>query len=235
MPYRILLRRDTSLNWEYNNPVLMLGEPGYESDTGMLKIGNGQDPWTQLNYIEGIEGPAGSSGSSGTSGMSVTGPTGNTGATGPQGEIGSTGPMGPTGPGYNYETGAWEPILYFSGATAGVTYSLREGYYTRIGDTVTLSANVTLTSKGDYPGQEPRLYGVPFIINSADATFSLMWFQNMTTPEAVDLYIGALYGAGINTFIRFGTGGSGYTNGLGWSNFQDNSSFKFTIVYKTRV
>ena len=40
MPYRILLRRDFSINWSYNDPVLMLGEPGVESDTGRLKIGD---------------------------------------------------------------------------------------------------------------------------------------------------------------------------------------------------
>ena len=38
MAYRIILRRDTSINWEKNNPVLLLGEPGYETDTGNLKL-----------------------------------------------------------------------------------------------------------------------------------------------------------------------------------------------------
>ncbi len=31
MPYRILLRRDNSATWLYNDPVLMTGEPGYET------------------------------------------------------------------------------------------------------------------------------------------------------------------------------------------------------------
>jgi hypothetical protein len=52
MPYRILLRRDFSINWSHNDPVLMLGEPGVESDTGRLKIGDGQSPWTALPYTE---------------------------------------------------------------------------------------------------------------------------------------------------------------------------------------
>jgi hypothetical protein len=56
MPYRILLRRDNSVTWTYNDPVLMTGEPGYETDTGRLKIGNGQSPWSDLNYYSGVTG-----------------------------------------------------------------------------------------------------------------------------------------------------------------------------------
>ena len=51
MPYRILLRRDTSIQWEYNNPVLLAGEAGFETDTGKLKIGDGQTNWTDLDYL----------------------------------------------------------------------------------------------------------------------------------------------------------------------------------------
>jgi hypothetical protein len=67
MPYRILLRRDVSANWSYNDPVLMLGEPGVESDTGRLKIGDGQSPWTALPYTEGVTGPQGPQGPTGPS------------------------------------------------------------------------------------------------------------------------------------------------------------------------
>lgn len=55
MPYRILLRRDSSAKWIQNDPVLMLGEPGYETDTRKLKIGDGQTPWSSLRYYGGGE------------------------------------------------------------------------------------------------------------------------------------------------------------------------------------
>lgn len=83
MPYRILLRRDLSQNWNYNDPVLMTGEPGYEMDTRKFKMGDGQTPWSQLPYYSGITGG--------------TGPQGVTGATGATGAIGATGPQGATG------------------------------------------------------------------------------------------------------------------------------------------
>ena len=35
------LRRGSAEVWARNNPVLERGEPGFEIDTGRLKIGNG--------------------------------------------------------------------------------------------------------------------------------------------------------------------------------------------------
>ena len=33
--------------------VLSKGEPGYELDTGKIKIGDGHTPWAELDYIKG--------------------------------------------------------------------------------------------------------------------------------------------------------------------------------------
>lgn len=48
---KIQLRRDTSVNWTQNNPIPSSGEPCYETDTGKLKIGNGNTPYNSLPYI----------------------------------------------------------------------------------------------------------------------------------------------------------------------------------------
>lgn len=45
------LRRDFSWRWEIENPILAEGEPGFEKDTGKLKIGNGFTPWLDLDYF----------------------------------------------------------------------------------------------------------------------------------------------------------------------------------------
>lgn len=52
MPNRFQFRRDTAANWTSNNPVLAAGEPGYETDTGYIKIGTGAATWTSLDYLE---------------------------------------------------------------------------------------------------------------------------------------------------------------------------------------
>lgn len=42
---------DTSTNWATNNPVLLAGELGIESDTNKFKIGNGTSAWNELDYV----------------------------------------------------------------------------------------------------------------------------------------------------------------------------------------
>jgi hypothetical protein len=58
VPAKFLLRRDTSANWTSTDPVLQDGEPGYETDTGKMKIGKYATgstttllSWTALPYI----------------------------------------------------------------------------------------------------------------------------------------------------------------------------------------
>lgn len=50
MSVRIQLRRDTKANWLASDAVLAPGEPGWESDTGRLKVGNGEARWANLDY-----------------------------------------------------------------------------------------------------------------------------------------------------------------------------------------
>lgn len=47
---KIKLRTDTSANWNTNNPILLKGEIGIESDTKKFKIGTGDDSWKVLGY-----------------------------------------------------------------------------------------------------------------------------------------------------------------------------------------
>lgn len=46
----IQMRRGTSADWNTANPVLAVGEGGYESDTGKFKLGNGTAAWSALAY-----------------------------------------------------------------------------------------------------------------------------------------------------------------------------------------
>lgn len=47
---KIKFRRDISSEWEKFNPILSDGEPGYESDTKKVKIGDGETRWLELDY-----------------------------------------------------------------------------------------------------------------------------------------------------------------------------------------
>jgi len=50
MAVKIQLRRDSSTDWTSNNPTLALGEPGVETDTLKLKVGDGATAWNSLDY-----------------------------------------------------------------------------------------------------------------------------------------------------------------------------------------
>lgn len=52
----IKLRRDSASRWTSVNPVLASGEPGFELDTGKLKIGDGTSLWSGLSYLGGSGG-----------------------------------------------------------------------------------------------------------------------------------------------------------------------------------
>lgn len=117
---------DTSTNWTTNNPVLLAGEIGIESDTNKFKIGNGTDNWNNLIYASNIPntlsigtvttGEAGSQANATITGnapnqtLNLTipkGPQGEQGPQGPQGIQGEKGDKGDTGPqGVKGDTGA---------------------------------------------------------------------------------------------------------------------------------
>lgn len=47
---RIQNKYDSAAEWINNNPILFVGEVGYESDTGKFKIGDGTSAWIDLGY-----------------------------------------------------------------------------------------------------------------------------------------------------------------------------------------
>lgn len=48
---QIQVRRGTAAQWTSANPTLASGEPGFETDTLRMKIGNGSTAWTSLSYV----------------------------------------------------------------------------------------------------------------------------------------------------------------------------------------
>lgn len=71
MPIQIQYRRGTAAQWTSANPTLALGEPGYETDTGKFKVGDGSLAWNSLPYASGPQGPQGPTGPQGAVGATV--------------------------------------------------------------------------------------------------------------------------------------------------------------------
>lgn len=51
MKSKFYFKRGKAASWTAQNIVLGPGEPGFEIDTGKLKIGNGSTPWNELEYV----------------------------------------------------------------------------------------------------------------------------------------------------------------------------------------
>lgn len=60
------IRNDTANNWLTANPILGMGEYGLETDTHLLKIGDGTTAWANLPYLNKIDSIYFSTNSDGT-------------------------------------------------------------------------------------------------------------------------------------------------------------------------
>lgn len=59
MAIEFRFRRNIASEWLKHDPVLGPGEPGFEMDTGRMKIGNGVRQWSNLEYyVPGVPAPA---------------------------------------------------------------------------------------------------------------------------------------------------------------------------------
>jgi hypothetical protein len=119
MAFRIQIRRDTSIKWAVNNPVLLSAELGYETDTDLLKIGDGSTLWNDLDYWNGnltIE----VNGTQVIQGAGTLNFTGGVSASATGGSVtldfsGIGGLTGPTGP--SASIGVFDATTFVAGAT----------------------------------------------------------------------------------------------------------------------
>ena len=51
---RLVTRNDLAATWEEKNPILLLGEFGFETDTGLVKVGDNVHTWKELDYINDL-------------------------------------------------------------------------------------------------------------------------------------------------------------------------------------
>ena len=113
IPVRVQHKRMSASDWASSTLILLDGELGVESDTGKVKVGNGNDRFSALQYLTGPKGDRGDRGEIGPRGAdgvmrfealtneqreSLRGPQGNTGPAGPEGQRGPQGLPGPIGP-----------------------------------------------------------------------------------------------------------------------------------------
>ena len=54
MAIQLQLRRGTTAEWEADDPILAEGELGLDLTIMRIKVGDGSNHWTDLDYVDGI-------------------------------------------------------------------------------------------------------------------------------------------------------------------------------------
>jgi len=138
----------------------------------------------------------------------------------------------------DYEEGTWTPDLHFGGHTTGISYSNREGSYTRIGRVVIINWNIELSSKGSATG-DARIYQLPFAAanlfsaTSVEANGTSAYWNNFD-PDIYNMVFSA-HSTGGTTFIAIRSQDEGglhdALNNMTNTEFRDDSTFRGSLTY----
>ena len=72
----------------------------------------------------------------------------------------------------DYEEGTFTPIFYYASGTSGVSYSVQEGRYTKVGRLVSFQLRLALTNKGS-GSNNARIGGLPFTPAAAGVNYDM--------------------------------------------------------------
>jgi hypothetical protein len=129
----------------------------------------------------------------------------------------------------DYEEGTFDFGIAFGGASAGVTYTLRQGSYTKIGNKVSVTGQILLSNKGSSTGGA-KITGLPFIIpNNANsyAGVAIGFINNISFADQM-----IAYGDVNTTTIQLTeTTNAGTHSVLTNSDFTNTSSVILTLTY----
>ena len=131
-----------------------------------------------------------------------------------------------------YQTGNWTPTLSFSGGSTGISYGANTfGYYTKIGNTVSYSGYLTLTSKGSDSGYV--YLHVPFTTASATESHqSGITFGVTSGMASLTSAISGVYLQNDSKILLYDTGATG-ANALSEANLTGASELRFSGTYQT--
>jgi hypothetical protein len=128
----------------------------------------------------------------------------------------------------DYEEGTFDFSIAFNGESTGVTYSQRGGKYTKIGNQVSVTGEIILTSKGSSTG-DCVVTGLPFLIfnSSSNFTIATVRFNAIT-------FTGQYVGVGLintSTFALQEVNEAGVVTSITNGDLIDSSSVIVSLTY----
>ena len=130
----------------------------------------------------------------------------------------------------DYEEGTWTPALKFGGGSTGLTYNSRYGFYTKVGNLVSVTCYYSVANKGSSTGVA-KVDGLPFTVKSASGMYSRapLYYNSLASSVTTEVS----YADGNTTYVNLmKTGGTLVTE---WTeaNFQAGSDMMVTFSYFT--
>jgi hypothetical protein len=122
----------------------------------------------------------------------------------------------------DYEEGNWTPTLRFGGGSTDMTYTTQQGRYTKVGRTVTIRFEITLSNKGSSTG-EADITGLPFAAANLNSMSVYLYANFDATYKAGIAYLNA---STINEIAANGTAAFSHAQ------FTNTSRFWGTCTYQ---
>ena len=132
----------------------------------------------------------------------------------------------------DYEEGTWTPALTFGSANVGITYGAATlGRYTKVGNLVTLSGMLTLTSKGSSTGAA-QIVGLPFtsLNDSIYSSCAVGYAAGFTGVTAAVLGLVLPNSAKLSLYQANNGGAAGLTN----TQLTNTTAVYFTASYQVQ-
>lgn len=130
----------------------------------------------------------------------------------------------------DYEEGGWTPVIGGTSGASGQVYASQNGNYTKIGNLVTVTGYVHLTTKGTFSGSYVCITGLPFTSSGADWQISVGYYGTLATNK---VYVGGYTSGGLLVLTGKSAASTELTvGGLAQSDIQNGSFMAFTVTYK---
>lgn len=126
--------------------------------------------------------------------------------------------------------GTWTPVLSFGGSSAGITYGVQLGHYTRVSNIVYFKCTINLTSKGAQVGAA-LISGLP-VTSASDSDIGMCPMGTILITNAAGYTcFGAQIQSGVSTILPAEYGSASNSAQLTDASFVNTSGLKITGFY----
>ena len=128
----------------------------------------------------------------------------------------------------DYEEGTWTPALTFGGGSTGLTYNSRYGFYTKVGNLVSVTCYYSVANRGSSTGAA-IVTGLPFNLRGGSGMYSRapIYYNGLASAVTTEVCYSDGNTSYVNLVKQSGTGTSNWTE----ANFTAGTDMMITFCY----